>query len=101
VLAVSLAAIAAWRLIPAACQAQDIHLKPIWQRDDWFILALHTFGQTLNEEIVLGWILLSTLQRRLPRLRLPVISLIVALVFSSLHFVFYSTRPRRILTLSS
>ena len=91
-LALSLAAVAAYTLVPAACQAQDIQMTPIWQREDRIVLVLHTLGQTLNEEIVLGWILLTTLNRRLPRLSLPALGLIVALIFTGLHFVFYAAR---------
>ena len=92
-LVLCLAAVAAWVLIPAACQAQGIYLTPIWRRDDWIILALHTLGQTLNEEIVLGWILLTSLHRRLPRVCLPALALIVALIFAGLHLVFFTARP--------
>jgi len=76
-LALSIACMAAWVWIPVACQAQGIHLTPICQRDDRIVLALHTLGQTLNEEIVLGWLLLTTMQRRLPWLRPPGLALIV------------------------
>jgi hypothetical protein len=92
-LALSFSAVAAWILIPSACQAQGIHLTPIWQRDGWIILALHTLGQTFNEEIVLGWMLLTTLRRRVPGLTLPALSLTVALIFAVLHYVFYAARP--------
>ena len=92
-LALVLTGIVAWILINAACQAQGIHLTPIWLREDWVILALHTLGQTLNEEIVLGWILLTSLHHRLPQVRLPVLALIVALIFAGLHLAFFAARP--------
>lgn len=92
-LAFSIACVAAWILITAACQAKGIHLTPIWQREDRFTLALHTLGQTFNEEIVLGWLLLTTLQRGLPWLRPPGLALIVGVIFTVAHFVFYLARP--------
>jgi len=93
-LALILAAGIAWIMIPAACLVQGIEITPIWERDARVELALHTLGQTFNEEIVLGWMLLASLRRRLPRLSLPSLSIAVALIFAGLHFTFYAVRPQ-------
>jgi hypothetical protein len=92
-LALVLTGIAAWIFDRRRLPGQGIHLTPVWQRDDWVVLALHTLGQTLNEEIVLGWILLTSLHRRLPQVSLPALALIVALIFAVLHLIFFAARP--------
>ena len=56
-------------------------------------LVVHTLGQTLNEEMVLGSLLLKYAAGKLPKLPPAAISILVALAFSLLHYAFYSLRP--------
>lgn len=50
---------------------------------------LHTLGQTLNEEMILGALLLHTVRKVFSRIHLLLIAAIVAAWFSLLHYAFY------------
>jgi len=52
-------------------------------------IFIHIIGYTLNEEILIGALLLNYLKRRFINLKRYLISLLVAAVFSILHYVFY------------
>jgi hypothetical protein len=54
---------------------------------------LHTIAQTLNEEMILGALLLLGLRRRWPRLRPAALSIAVAAAFALFHLAFYGARP--------
>jgi hypothetical protein len=53
------------------------------------LIFIHIIGYTLNEEILLGAILLKYIQKRFVHLKKFLTSVLVALVFSVLHYVFY------------
>jgi membrane protease YdiL (CAAX protease family) len=55
--------------------------------------VVHTFGQALNEEMVLGSLLLKSIVSRFERLAPAIVSILVALLFSLLHYAFYAFRP--------
>jgi hypothetical protein len=50
---------------------------------------LHTLGQTLNEEMILGALLLNTVRKVFSRIHPLLIAAIVAAWFSLLHYAFY------------
>jgi len=54
-----------------------------------FTVFLHILGYTLNEEIVLGAILLNFIQKRFKKLNQFYISILVAVAFPLLHYIFY------------
>jgi membrane protease YdiL (CAAX protease family) len=85
--------VVAWLIISAVVTAPDIQLIPIWRRDTWMPLILHSLGQTLNEEMVLGSLLLKSVANKFQRLSLAAVSILVALAFSTLHYAFYAFRP--------
>jgi hypothetical protein len=88
-----LAAFCAWLVISFVAPAQAIQLTPLWHRSTWVFLVVHTLGQTLNEEMVLGSLLLKYTAGRLPQLPPAAISILVGLAFSRLHYAFYGLRP--------
>ena len=49
----------------------------------------HTLGQTLNEEIVLGALLLFGLKRLFKKMSIYLVAFLVALIFAALHYLFY------------
>ena len=51
--------------------------------------TLHTLGQTLNEELLFGALLLTALCKKYPKSHPLLLAGSVALVFSLLHYVFY------------
>lgn len=50
---------------------------------------IHFIGYTLNEEILIGAILLKFIQKKIQILKRYQISILVAFVFSILHYIFY------------
>ena len=88
-----LATLCAWLLISFVAPAQAIQLTPLWHRSTWVFLIVHTLGQSLNEEMVLGSLLLKYAAGKLPKLPPAAISILVALAFSLLHYAFYGLRP--------
>ncbi len=92
ILACGIAA-SAWVLIRMASGAQGVLLVPVWQRHTAPYIIAHTVGQTLNEEMVLGALLLKAITAKLPRLRRVWVSAGVAFVFALLHAGFYTLRP--------
>ncbi len=83
----------AWLLIGAVTPTQGIAVTPLWSRANWFALVVHTLGQTLNEEMLLGALLLKSFSERFRRLSPQAVSILIALVFSLLHYAFYAFRP--------
>lgn len=71
--------------------AQNVgYLSPISRYGILNPVYLHTLGQTLNEELILGALLLTTLSRSFSRIRPLAIAALVAAGFSLLHFAFYA-----------
>lgn len=89
----AVAAATAWILVSATTPTQGIAVTPLWQRGKWFALVVHTIGQTLNEEMLLGSLLLKSIAGRFQRLSLAAVSILAALAFSLLHYAFYAFRP--------
>ena len=67
------------------------------------LIFIHIIGYTLNEEILIGAILLTYLKKRYPYLKKYLISVLVAVAFSILHYVFYRWifQDKGILTIAS
>ena len=80
-------------LQPAAARAAGVIYVPPWATDAFPGSYLHTAGQTVNEEIVLGALLLQAATRLGRRVRWITLSMLLAVVFAGLHFVFYAARP--------
>lgn len=83
----------AWLLVWGITPTQGITVTPLWSRANWFALVVHTLGQTLNEEMLLGSLLLKSVSNRFKRLPLAAVSVLIALIFSLLHYAFYAIRP--------
>lgn len=79
-------------LVRVAAMAPDIGLIPMYERSVFKYLFIHTLGQTVNEEIVLGALLLTALARWCGHRKLILVSIAVALVFALLHYAFYALR---------
>lgn len=85
-------AVAAHKTIPVITARENITFISAWERKRWVSLA-HTTGQTLNEEMVLGALILKFIRKRGKSLHPCVTSATVALVFSLAHYLFYRARP--------
>ena len=85
-------AVAAHRTIPVIAAHENIVFISAWERKKWTSLA-HTTGQTLNEEMVLGALLLKLIRRKSKSAHPCVTSTAVALTFSLAHYLFYYARP--------
>lgn len=55
--------------------------------------CFNTFTQTLNEEMVVGAVLLGIFVRHLPRWNHATISVVIAAAFAALHFLMYEWNP--------
>jgi len=86
------ALVVSYGLLRVAASASEIAFVPMYERADFGYLFVHTIGQTLNEEIVLGALLLTALSAWCRNRRLILVSVGVALVFALLHFAFYAFR---------
>lgn len=84
---------AASGLIAATARAETIAFMPVWESRAWASALVHTVGQTLNEEMVLGALLLRAVRSRLRSIHPLAVSAGVALVFSLAHYAFYRARP--------
>ena len=82
-------AAASYLMIWAITRRAGLGFDPFWKQPLWGFTLLHTAGQTLNEEMVIGALLLAAIRRALPAASLPLIAIGVAAAFSGLHFVFY------------
>lgn len=83
----------AWLIIGYATRIQGVILIPLWQKPHPLELIVHTIGQTLNEEMILGALLLTSLVSRFQRAPLLLVSAVVAALFAVLHYIFYAWRP--------
>jgi membrane protease YdiL (CAAX protease family) len=88
-----LVSVSAWLLIKYVTLAQGILLIPLWRKPQSMQLVVHTIGETLNEEMILGALLLTSLISRFRRLPWLLASALVAALFTLLHYVFYAWRP--------
>jgi hypothetical protein len=84
--------VAAGGIIPAITASERIAFRPAWEGKKWAALA-HTVGQTLNEEMVLGALLLKSIRKKTRAAHPFATSAIVALAFSLAHYLFYRARP--------
>lgn len=77
-------------MIRAITITQGISFHPVFAEYGFLNLKyLHTLGQTLNEEMLFGALILYAAQRRFSNRSLLSIAVSVALIFSGLHYVFY------------
>ncbi|MFC2084626.1 hypothetical protein ACFLS9_06190 [Bacteroidota bacterium] len=78
-------------LIKFISLSNDIVFKSPVDKHGFFNLNyIHTVGQTLNEEIVLGALLLFSIKNKYSKLPPLVISILVAFIFSVMHYIFYA-----------
>lgn len=82
-----------YALVRTAADGAGVALTPFFGRDNMVFRLVHTVGQTVNEEMVLGALLLGAASRRCARTRFIAISVLVAAVFALLHLAFYAFRP--------
>ncbi len=76
--------------IQAIANAQEItYRSPYVEYGLLSLVYLHTLGQTLNEEMLLGALLLNAFRRKFDRIRPFWIATIIAMAFAALHYVFY------------
>lgn len=66
-----------------------LYQSPFTQHGILNPVYLHTLGQTLNEEMILGALLLYTLRKAFNKVHPLFIAAVVAAWFSLLHYVFY------------
>lgn len=77
-------------LILAIAHSAGVTFMPKYSFDPGPMGYMQTVGQTLNEELVLGAILLTAISKLLRRAPTIAIAVLVAGVFSVLHYVFYA-----------
>jgi hypothetical protein len=82
-------AVGSYVMIRFIISRSEFSFEPFWRQRRWGLQLLHTVGQTLNEEMVIGALLLAAVRRTLPRASVSFIAVIVAAAFSVMHFVFY------------
>ncbi len=82
----------AYGLLFAASRAAAVSFVPVHECPEFLRRVVFAAGQTLNEEIVLGALLLFGLARLLGKRRGLFISSAVALLFAVLHYAFYALR---------
>lgn len=80
-------------LTGAIASDAGVDYVPVYANARGLTLLVHTLGQVLNEEIVLGALLLRFLQSRLKAAHPAVLSVAAALAFALLHAAFYGLRP--------
>jgi membrane protease YdiL (CAAX protease family) len=64
--------------------------SPIAEHGVLSLAYLHTLGQTLNEEMLFGALILFSMRRTFAKISPLLIASLVALAFSLLHFIFYA-----------
>ncbi len=82
-----------YTMVRIAAGGAGVSFTPFFARENMVFRLVHTAGQTVNEEMVLGALLLGVVSRRCARARFIVVSVLVAVVFALLHFAFYAFRP--------
>lgn len=77
-------------VVKTIANAQDIFYQPAWSQYGIFdSLYLHTLGQTLNEEMLFGALILYAMRCKFNQGYLLPIAALVAACFSLLHYIFY------------
>ena len=79
-------------LIFAIASAAALRYDALWAQRGDRVHYLHNAAQTLNEEMVLGALLLGTMRRALRGRSWLAIAILAAAVFSAMHFAFYACR---------
>ena len=79
-------------LISTIAAENNVTFVPFFQEKFFYRGVLKTIGQTLNEEIVLGALLLGYIRHVFKKPNPIIISIAVALIFSLFHFLFYYFR---------
>jgi hypothetical protein len=90
-LVLCIVAVAAGGIIPAIAASERIAFTPVWESRKWTAVA-HTVGQTLNEEMILGVLLLTSIRKKARSVHPCITSAAVALMFSLVHYLFYRAR---------
>jgi hypothetical protein len=85
--------IGSFEIITAITRCEGIIFVPLYENRKWVLYLVHTVGQTLNEEMVLGALFLRFIENKFRLIHPFVISVGVALIFSLLHYLFYGLRP--------
>jgi hypothetical protein len=85
--------IGSFQIINAITTRNGIIFVPVYENQKGFSLLVHTIGQTLNEEMILGALFLRAIKDRFRSVHPFVTSIGVALIFSLLHYAFYGLRP--------
>lgn len=80
-------------LTGAIASDAGVDYVPVYANARGLTLLVHTLGQVLNEEIILGALLLRFLQGRLKAAHPAVLSVAAALAFALLHAAFYGLQP--------
>lgn len=86
-------AAAAFGLVSLAAASPDVTFRPVWELEGFGLAIAHSAAQTLNEEIILGALLLNTVTVCWRRPRPILVSVSVAAAFALFHLAFYGLRP--------
>lgn len=79
-----------WSIQTIASSQNILYQSPFTLHGIFSPLYLHTLGQTLNEELILGALLLFTLSRTFKKFHPFFIAVWVAAGFAVLHYIFYA-----------
>jgi len=85
-----LTAILSYIIINYVAIQNNISFKPYFVEFSTSINYLHTLSQTLNEELILGALLLFSLRSLLKKMPIIALSFVVAILFPVFHILFYS-----------
>ena len=89
ILAVPLMTLFSMAIRPMASSQNILYQSPISRHGILNPVYLHTLGQTLNEEMILGALLLNSVRKAVSRIHSLLIAAVVAAWFSLLHYAFY------------
>jgi hypothetical protein len=80
-------------LVETIVRREGIQFAPFYKNEEGWLMVIHTIGQTLNEELVLGALLLLFIRSRFKTVSPLLISAGAALVFCLFHSAFFGLRP--------